>query len=631
MTGSRIRDTLFPCTLAAIVMAYGWGFRGVVGHEGGAMVPGAMLGLAVCLASRRADWQRRAAVAGLFGAVGWSWGGSLSYMEHTMFSVSDSWPDVLYGYAMLFFLGALWAGTGGAILGMAFTLKRSRLEPLARVFATMSAAFLTTYLYMLFNPSVKEAYEQFTVDHFHDGEWLPATTILVVALVHGVARRRDRAAASLFFACAASWWAFYLALTKFGGLVLAPPFRSESWSGVLGILAALVVYLVLTKNHAALLLCRYGMLGGGLAFMVAVFVRHPVRVGWGPLHHVMKELPQWKIAEESFGLFMGLTIAIGAARLERQGLAPAQDDTPRKPLDIFAAFVMLVALMWVNLRRAPMDWLDRYKAVANEPALGVMPWVWYSAGGAVISAVAIYGLWLYARDRLTLAPATAHGKGAWMLLLLIWVTMIGAFVETFPADRGAPGFLVNGSFIVLGAIATAMVLAKRSTAETNDTVPPEDARWRAGTPYYVLFAAVPVLVFVVSGLSMAMQNGPVEGARLRFGPNAYWREQSAMIGTWKTIGYSNDTTTASLNTDGLDIDMIEFQPSHNVVLTMRDGSRVVHLHRWHYMNSTTHLDWNARSENPNDRLTVQITLRDRRMFIPWPPGKSGGQYLVLEP
>ena len=28
--------------LAACVMAYGWGYRGIVGHEGGAMVPGAM-------------------------------------------------------------------------------------------------------------------------------------------------------------------------------------------------------------------------------------------------------------------------------------------------------------------------------------------------------------------------------------------------------------------------------------------------------------------------------------------------------------------------------------------------------------------------------------------------------------
>ena len=89
-----------------------------------AMAAGAMLGMAVCLGSRRPDWQRRAAVAGLFGAVGWAWGGSFSYMEQTFYTVTDSFPDVLYGYSCLFLLGALWAGIGGAILGLAFTLPR---------------------------------------------------------------------------------------------------------------------------------------------------------------------------------------------------------------------------------------------------------------------------------------------------------------------------------------------------------------------------------------------------------------------------------------------------------------------------------------------------------------------------
>ena len=36
---------LFYCALPAFMMAYGWGYRGTVGHEAGAMVPGALLGL----------------------------------------------------------------------------------------------------------------------------------------------------------------------------------------------------------------------------------------------------------------------------------------------------------------------------------------------------------------------------------------------------------------------------------------------------------------------------------------------------------------------------------------------------------------------------------------------------------
>jgi len=93
--------------LPALLTGYGWGYRGTVGHEAGAMVPGALIGLGLCLASGRADWHRRAAVAGLCGAVGWAWGGSLSYMEQTFYVASDSFVDVLYGHAALFLLGGL--------------------------------------------------------------------------------------------------------------------------------------------------------------------------------------------------------------------------------------------------------------------------------------------------------------------------------------------------------------------------------------------------------------------------------------------------------------------------------------------------------------------------------------------
>ncbi len=624
-------STTYMYILAAIVMAYGWGYRGVVGHEGGAMVPGAMLGLAVCLASRRVDWQRRAAVAGLFGAVGWSWGGSLSYMEHTMFGVSDSFPDVLFGYAMLFFLGALWAGVGGAILGLAFTLKRSQLESLARVFVTMCAAFLTVYLYFFFNEAVKEAYEQITVDRFHDGEWLAALIVLAVSIVHGAARKKDRHAAFLFFMCALAWWNFYFLFTKFGGLVLAPPFRSESWAGVLGILFVLMVYLERTNNRAALMLCRYGILGGGLAFMLAVFVRHPVRVSWGPFASIGNQLPQWKIAEETFGLFMGFAIALGVARLERGNLAPAEEDTPRKPLDVFAAFVMLVALMWVNLRRAPMDWLHRYKVVANEAFFGLMPWQWYTLGGVVISAVVLYALWLYVRERLAITPASAHGKAALILIVLIWVTMIGSFVQTIAGGSGAENYLVNGSFIVLGAIATAMTLRKPVMHDASrNLISKSDPTWRLGPRFGVMCALSVVALFGVTGLSMAMQDGPVEGARLRFGPNAYWIEQSAMIGRWHAVGFTNNVASGSITPAKTDVASMEFLKSRNVVVTLRYFSDVQQPHRWHYMNSMTHLDWNDRAGDPKARAEVAIILSDRKMYIPWPPDNPGSNYLVLE-
>ena len=310
------------CALAAITMAYGWGYRGTVGHEAGAMVPGALLGLVLCLGSDRLDWHRRAAVAGLFAAVGWAWGGSISYMEQTFYVMSDSFPDVLYGYSMLFFIGALWAGCGGAILGLGLTESRSELERLVRPFVAVCTVFFLVYLYFVFMPEHKEAYETFTVRHFHDGDWLSATLTLVVSAAYWMARPQDRRGAALFFWVAVAWWIGYGLLTKLGGLRLAPLHRSESWGGVLGVLVALIIYLVRRENRAALMLCLYGCVGGGLAFALAVFIHHPLALHWGPFESVQLRIPAWRIAEISFGFFMGLALALGARRLVRGGLAP---------------------------------------------------------------------------------------------------------------------------------------------------------------------------------------------------------------------------------------------------------------------------------------------------------------------
>ncbi len=79
-SGKNAPNTFFVVIFTALTMSYGWGYCGAVGHEGGAMAPGAMLAMALCLASGRLDWIKRTAVAALFGAVDWAWGGSLGSM-----------------------------------------------------------------------------------------------------------------------------------------------------------------------------------------------------------------------------------------------------------------------------------------------------------------------------------------------------------------------------------------------------------------------------------------------------------------------------------------------------------------------------------------------------------------------
>jgi hypothetical protein len=80
--------------LVALSLSIGWGVRGNWGHEYGAMIPGALAALAAALVSGREDWRRRGVFFAFLGAIGWSFGGSMSYGRVLGYTHSDSTPDV---------------------------------------------------------------------------------------------------------------------------------------------------------------------------------------------------------------------------------------------------------------------------------------------------------------------------------------------------------------------------------------------------------------------------------------------------------------------------------------------------------------------------------------------------------
>ncbi len=619
------------CALAAVIMAYGWGYRGTVGHEAGAMVPGALLGLALCLASGRPDWHRRTAVAGLFAAAGWAWGGSLSYMEQTFYVASDSFPDVLFGYTMLFFLAALWAGCGGAVLGLAFTEPRSELERLARVFAVVCTVFLTVHLFFLFMPELAEKNETLTVRYFHDGDWLSASLTLVVSGLYWVWRPKDRPAAALFFFAALAWWVGYGVLTQGFGLRLAPWHRSESWGGMLGVLVTLIIYLRRRNNRAALLLCRYGIVGGGLAFAIAVFLRHPAMAKWGPFE-AWPELAGWRFAEDSFGFFMGLAIALGAYRLIRGGLIPPEEDGPRPPLDVFGVFVMLVALTWINFRRHVARLL-RAAADADAPAfLGLNMMWWIILVGALITGAFLYGLYRYLRGDRGLVPQSAFGKGAAIALLLLWVTMAGQLFDGLPTPAHLFGHLL---LWVPAAVATVLLVsfspsAQHATVPSTADVAPSDPKWGAGMGYVAACCAVPVILLAITSANVSMQDEPLGShARKRFGPNAYYRQTGRLIGAWQATHFSNDLEETQTRRGELPLTRLSFDAYRNVVGTLPSGQEVK-AHRWSLMNQYTWLDWYDKAPDHPDRGRTPLQFRGQHLLIAWPPGTGSDGFLVFE-
>ena len=510
--------------LAGCIMAYGWGYRGTVGHEGGAMVPAALLGLVLCLGSGRTDWYRRSAVVALFAAGGWCWGGSISYMEHTFYIQSGSLLDVAYGYSMLFFIGALWAGCGGAALGLALTLPRSELHQFIRPFAVISTVFLVVYSGLFANPVWKENLETLTVNHFHDGDWLSATLTLIVSGLYWILRPQDRKATAWFFFGAVAWWVGYGLLTKLGGIRLAPLHRSESWGGVLGILVLLIIMLIRTRNRAALMLCLYAILGGGFAFALAVFLRHPMVFRVGIFEHITLAIPSWRFAEDSFGFFMAIAVALGTLRLIRGRLMPPEENTSRGASDAFAAFVLLVALSWIDFRRHIVRVLKQSSITEQTDFFGLQLGHHFFIVGCLLTLPILYALYRYWKGDRQLVPQSSFGKGVLLCLLLLWGTVSAQLLDG-PVQRM---YILNHLVLWIPAgLATLLLLSLSPHASQaitpTDGVSRHSTQWRVGWKYGLLWCCMPLCIYGFSTASIAMQgDAVVHDARYRFGEKAYW-------------------------------------------------------------------------------------------------------------
>ena len=118
--------------LVLLSLSIGWGIRGNYGHEYGAMIAGALAGMAVALMSGREDWRRRLPYFAFFGALGWGFGGSIAYMHPPSYTQTGHLPTQLYGFASTYFEAFLWAALGGAGTAYAATESREKLTAIFR-------------------------------------------------------------------------------------------------------------------------------------------------------------------------------------------------------------------------------------------------------------------------------------------------------------------------------------------------------------------------------------------------------------------------------------------------------------------------------------------------------------------
>lgn len=193
--------------LVALSLSIGWGIRGNFGHESGAMVAGVLSATAIGILSRRKDWRQRVPYFAMFGALGWGFGGSISYMYPFAFTESGHTASTYYGYFAIFLEGGLWCGMGAAGTALAATLSLGRLtrifQPLCFVLVLMAARYvIEPPLEQFLSPPGAATGDDTWHRHesplyWFDADWLPACMALIGVCLFDLfdRARRDRSTA----------------------------------------------------------------------------------------------------------------------------------------------------------------------------------------------------------------------------------------------------------------------------------------------------------------------------------------------------------------------------------------------------------------------------------------------------
>lgn len=196
--------------LVALSLSIGWGIRGNFGHEYGAMLPGALAAIAACLISGRADWRERVAYFGMFGALGWAFGASISYMQVIGFTHSGDAASQYYGFFCLFVIGFLWGGLGGAGTALPAVMERGQLTELIRPMCWVFGAWMVQDLvvFPLFE-HWEDAYSatwsrQESPLYWFDADWIQATTAVIAMCLFDLWERS--------FLNKSRWWDAALAI-----------------------------------------------------------------------------------------------------------------------------------------------------------------------------------------------------------------------------------------------------------------------------------------------------------------------------------------------------------------------------------------------------------------------------------
>lgn len=490
----------------ALSLSVGWGIRGNFGHEYGALYPGALAALAIAVLSGREDWAKRAVHVGFFGALGWSFGGSISYMQVVAYTHSGHSPTVLYGFACLFVIGFLWAAPGGAGTALGATIDKPRLDS---IYSAVVCLFIAWWLQGLVLEPLLRSY-QINLN-WYDTDWIAATVGILVGLIFLGFKGQNDSGTLLILYMSIGWWSGFLILVLILGLRMTPP-RGDNWSGCLGMTVGMFLYCrrlgLVSAAYSGLVTGVLGGIGFAAASMLKlVEVTSKYETNW---HSIL---------EQTTGLFNGLAVAVAMASVSKR--TPMLVDPPRHShwREIFAAFSVLVGITYVNLAKNPSEWV---KLKVMPPTLyGLPPLVWFDIGYAAIAIAVIVVLARHVRRPIESMPNSPIGRAQLLFLGLNWWMIAGNLERVLP--RFADQRLITEGVIQLNATLCSVLLLLGTRKSTDVSSLQEPLIYPFRKAVFLSLLAVVLTTFGDWAIVRAIYGETHAGhssLSIRFGPNA---------------------------------------------------------------------------------------------------------------
>jgi hypothetical protein len=509
--------------LTGLSVSIGWGVRGQFGHEYGASLAGALGGMTIALLSGREDWRARVHYFAFFTAVGFGFGGMMSYMKTVAYTHSSDSATVVYGFACVALLGLIWAAPAGAGVAIAAFFSR---DELTKMFVPLTAVFLSWYTHDAVRASTHDWPRYNAVLGGERG--VVNLTALVVIAVCLIAKKYWGLGSRLMLYMCAGWWIGYLILIRLCRFDMNPP-RGDTWAGCLGMVLGIVAFSWVEKQagigYATIATGILGGTGFALGTVVKIVV---MRSGFDTNWH--------SVMEQTQGLFLGIALAIATGLLI--GCAPRIVDEPRtrRWTEVYSVVFVLCLLPYLNFRRSPGEWTQEVQGLTDQlygvwissdlmPSRGFIGWldfVFIALGAAMVLLLA-----RHLRQRIPFIPESWMGKGQLFYLVYLWIVVAINFMLVIP--RFTPIRLVTEWFMTLNAIACTVLLIYACSARAEGTVP-----LRASAAYgpwirnAVLSGMLAAAVVILGGwrIKMALYGehyAAIPGAKfldhIRFGPN----------------------------------------------------------------------------------------------------------------